>query len=104
MTQGRKPINNQEILSEIMGSQESLQEFKDGIKCVEDAVIILGGAQDTLKETISAVAEKTKLSKGFIKKVALAHMAGGAGEILAEAEALVEMLDIAFGEQDEEAF
>lgn len=100
MGSGRKPIDNHEILSGILSDSELLATFKGGIEEVEKALIVLGGAQEKVKSIIDAVAEKTKLAKGFIKKLAVAHLAGGAGDILAEAEALVEMLETAFGDEE----
>lgn len=100
MTQGRKPINNQEILSEIVSDPEALKEFKGGIEEIENALVVLGGAQGTVKDVIAAVADKTSLSKGFLKKVALARLGGGAQDILEEAESLVEILSVAFGDEE----
>lgn len=107
MPAGRPRVDNNAILDEIKKDEKKLDYFRNIAKEVEDALLIIAGAQDKVKAAITDAAEELGLSKGFISKTIKNRFEGRGDALLAEAEAqheIIELLDKTPSEQaaDEE--
>lgn len=91
---GRPKSNDSAILAEINKNPEKLKSFQAYIENIQHYLREQASAAEGAKDVIADAAEKLGLSKGYLKKTANADLKDSLGQIVAEAEAIEEGIDL----------
>lgn len=91
---GRPKAQDSERLVEINKNPDLVKRYKTFIANIQHYLREQERAADGAKDVIATAAEELNLSKGFLKKTAIADLKGTKSDILATAEAIVEGVEI----------
>lgn len=94
MGAGRPVVDNQAILDQVKKDPKLLRALVSAVDDIESCLTIIEGAKEKVKRIVESTNESTKLSKGFITKIAKEKYNGTAEVTLGLAEALAEAVEL----------